>query len=185
MRYRDIMVPRSLVPEDVRPVAETDGAPPAKRLYSLMDERIVVPAGLGVKPLDGRTNIPSHVPLDVLSPRLLIPRDMPIKPFTEIGEFPDYIPLDVLDSRVVVPRDVEPAPPPEQLLSRRDESAPIPPELRDVARARCPDHRRSYFSPGGDEQAPRSLAAHCARTFHCIPYRPRLSDYLDAETIRD
>jgi len=132
MRYRDMMVPRSLVPEDVRPVAETGIAAPPKRIYSLMDERVVVPTGLAVKPLDGRTNIPSHVPLDVLSPRLLIPRDMPIKPFTEIGEFPDYIPLDVLDSRVVVPRDVDPAPPPEQLLSQRDESAPIPPELRDV-----------------------------------------------------
>jgi TonB family protein len=132
MRYRDMMVPRGLVPEDVLPVAQAGNTAPGKRLYSVMDERIVVPAGLAVKPLDGHTNIPSHVPFDVLSPRLLIPRDMPIHPFTEIGEFPGYISLDVLDSRVVVPRDVEPAPAREQLLSQRDESAPIPPELRDV-----------------------------------------------------
>ncbi len=57
---------------------------------------------------------------------------MPIHPFTVIPELPDYLPLDVLDSRVVVPRELDAAPPLDEMISRREERGPLPPELLDI-----------------------------------------------------
>lgn len=101
------MIPRVLVPEELRPV---ESAPPTapRRTTSELDVRIVVPSGMPIKPLDGRTEIPAHVPLDVLVTPVLVPRGFPVKPFADLPSIPAHVPLSVLDSRTVVPAAVEP-----------------------------------------------------------------------------
>ncbi|MGH9776358.1 MAG: TonB C-terminal domain-containing protein [Candidatus Acidiferrales bacterium] len=102
------MIPRILVPRDLRASAKEDSAAKPRRLSSTLDGRMVVPSDLPVAVIDPRSAIPQHVPLDVLSKRLLIPRDMPVKPLVETTAIPQHIPLSVLDSRTVVPREVQP-----------------------------------------------------------------------------
>jgi TonB family protein len=96
------MIPRSLVPRDVRPPAETPVAPP-RRLTTLLDDRMIVAANLPHIALDTRSSIPTHMPLDVLAARQVIPRDMPTTPFDEASLHPDYAPLTVMDQRITVP----------------------------------------------------------------------------------
>ena len=82
-----------------------------------------MPPGMPATPLDGRTSIPAHLPLDVLAARVVVPRDMPTKPLDATSRIPLHVPLTVLDSRVAVPKDVRPAalelkaPVPASLLS--------------------------------------------------------------------
>ena len=99
------MIPRILVPKDVRPPAA--GAPP-RRLATELDARTLVPSGLPVVPLDARTQIPAYLPLDVLAARVVVPRDMPVTPLDTQTAIPLHVPLTVLDSRVAVPKDVSP-----------------------------------------------------------------------------
>lgn len=99
------MIPRTLVPSVVLPadpVAESDARP--RRGSTLLDSRQLVPMDLPRVELDTRSNIPSHVPLEVLGSRQLIPRDMPAKPLETRSNIPTHLPLSVLDSRVVVPK---------------------------------------------------------------------------------
>ena len=103
------MIPRILVPRDLRFPAEDPAAKKPGRISSLLDSRIVVPSNLPVAPIDPKSRIPSHVPLDVLSARTLVPRDLPAKPIVDLRAIPDFVPLTILDSRVVVPAGVEPA----------------------------------------------------------------------------
>ena len=63
------MIPRLLVPRDVRPPAATPAAPP-RRLTTLLDDRELVPANWPHNPLDTHTTIPAHMPLDVLASRV-------------------------------------------------------------------------------------------------------------------
>lgn len=103
------MIPRTLVPEDVRPVTKDEARKtPHHRVTTYMDDRTVVPSGLSdAPPLDGKTTIPSHLPLDVLVNRTLVPRGMEIKPIHRIQHI-STVTLDVIDSRTVVPVDVKP-----------------------------------------------------------------------------
>jgi TonB family protein len=97
------MIPRSLVPRDVRPAtAKADAAPP-RRLTTLLDERTVVAANLPRAELQTRSAIPAHLPLEVLASRVVVPRDTPATPFDPAMIHPDYAPLTVLDQRVTVP----------------------------------------------------------------------------------
>jgi len=127
------MIPRTLVPIDVRPLNNGEAKPPARRLETYMDERTLVPSGLpdaNLPPLDGRTNIPAHLPLGVLLDRTLVPRGMPAKPIERFESITEHVPIAVLDSRIVVPAFVEPAAP-EQI--REFKRAPeMTPELREV-----------------------------------------------------
>jgi hypothetical protein len=110
------MIPRTLVPVDVRPVKNGEAKTPPRRLETYMDDRTVVPSGLSdAPPLDGRTTIPAHFPLDVLVSRTLVPRGMPAKPIERLRPITEAVPIAVLDSRVVVPAYVEPAAPREIL----------------------------------------------------------------------
>jgi len=102
------MIPRVLIPQDVRLAPESKGAPAPRRLSTVLDERALVPAGLPVVPLDGRTSIPAHFPLDVLATRIVVPRDMPAKPLETTTVIPQLLPLTVLDKRLAVPRDLLP-----------------------------------------------------------------------------
>lgn len=108
------MIPRTLVPVDVRPVKNGEAKAVPRRLETYMDERTLVPSGLpdpDLPPLDGRTTIPAHLPLDVLIDRTLVPRGMPAKPIERLQPITEAVPIAVLDSRVVVPAYVEPAAP--------------------------------------------------------------------------
>jgi TonB C terminal len=108
------MIPRILVPRDVRPVDKDEVRKPPRRLETYLDERTVVPSGVSdAPPLDGKTTIPAHLPLGVLVDRTLVPRGMPAKPIESFEPIYEHVPLAILDSRVVVPAYVEPAEPGE------------------------------------------------------------------------
>ncbi len=108
------MIPRILVPRDVRPVKDGEAKKPPRRLSTYMDERTVVPTELSeAPPLDGKTSIPSHLPLDVLVNRTLVPRGLPAKRIERLEPISDAMPLEVLGSRTVVPAHVEPLAPGE------------------------------------------------------------------------
>ncbi len=126
------MIPRILVPRDVRPVSEAPLKLAPQRTSSTLDERTLVPSDLPVRPLDGHSSIPSHVPLDVLTPRTLVPRNLPVKPLEDGTALPSYLPLQVLDSRVVVPRSVDPVSDAPMETGIFSHPGPMPPEFADV-----------------------------------------------------
>src|ERR1700730_2120398 len=97
------MIPRSLVPRDVRPAAGTPATAPPRRLTTLLDERTVVAANLPHLELQTHSNIPAHLPLDVLASRVVVPRDTPATPFDSAMTHPQYAPVTVLDQRFTVP----------------------------------------------------------------------------------
>ena len=104
------MIPRTLVPVNVRAVTPDEAKKVGNRTTTYMDDRTVIPSGSSdAPPLTGKTNIPAHLPLDVLVNRTLVERGMPIKQFEHLTPSSDTIPLAILDSRVVVPAYVEPA----------------------------------------------------------------------------
>jgi outer membrane biosynthesis protein TonB len=110
------MIPRTLVPVNLRPVRPDEAKKTGHRLETYMDDRTVVPAGLSdAPPLDGKTNIPAYLPLGVLVSRTLVPRGMPAVPMERLRPIQESVPIAVLDSRVVVPAYVEPADAEEQL----------------------------------------------------------------------
>jgi TonB family protein len=97
------MIPRSLVPRDVRPATEKADAAPPRRLTTLLDERTIVAANLPRTELQTHSSIPTHLPLSVLATRVVVPRDTPATPFDSKMLHPDYAPVTVLDQRVTVP----------------------------------------------------------------------------------
>jgi outer membrane biosynthesis protein TonB len=106
------MIPRILVPLNVRPVTPEEAKKTGHRTTTYMDDRTVIPSGPSdAPPLTGKSNIPTHFPLGVLVNRTLVERGMPAKPFEHLTPASDTIPLAILDSRVVVPSYVEPVAP--------------------------------------------------------------------------
>jgi protein TonB len=126
------MIPRTLVPTDIRPVVDDGNKKVPRRLSTYMDDRTVVPSELsdGAAPLDGKTTIPSHLPLAVLVDRTLVSRSMPAKPFESFGPITEYPSLDILDSRVVVPAYVEP--PEQREIDRFNKPQQMTAELREL-----------------------------------------------------
>ncbi|MGB0036352.1 MAG: TonB C-terminal domain-containing protein [Candidatus Acidiferrales bacterium] len=125
------MIPRTLVPTDVRPVSADAAKKPARRLTTYMDDRTVVPSDLSdAPPLDGKTTIPSHFPLDVLVNRTLVPRGMAAKPLENIRPMSEYAPIAILDSRVVVPAFV--APPEAAEIEKFDQPPEMTAALREI-----------------------------------------------------
>src|SRR5690348_17438096 len=85
------MIPRSLVPRNVRPAPETGEVPPPRRLTTLLDDRTLVAANLPRTELQTHSSIPAHLPLDVLASRVLVPRDTPAAPLDPAMMIhPDY-----------------------------------------------------------------------------------------------
>ena len=126
------MIPRILVPTDVQPFTDEERKKqkPAARFETYMDDRMVVPSGMSdAPPLDGKSKIPSHFPLEVLVGRSLVSRDIEPKPF-DLPSLSDYVPVSIMDSRVVVPVFVE-APEAAQ-IARFDKPQIMTPELREV-----------------------------------------------------
>jgi len=123
------MIPRTLVPVNVRPVTPEEAKRTGNRITTYMDDRTVIPAGASdAPPLTGKSNIPAHLPLGVLVNRTLVERGMAVKPFEPMAPVSDTIPLAILDSRMVVPAYVEPPAPGELKEFER------PPELTDDLR---------------------------------------------------
>jgi hypothetical protein len=127
------MIPRTLVPVKLNPVNNGDGTPSKpRRLTTMLDERTVVPMGPSdAPPLDGKSSIPAHFPLEVLVSRTLVPRGMPVKPLENFAPPSQYdTPFEILNSRVVVPAYVEPVTPEEE---KEFEKLPeVTPQLREV-----------------------------------------------------
>jgi TonB family protein len=124
------MIPRTLVPVNVRPVNKDEVRKPPSRTTTYMDDRTVVPSGLSdAPPLDGRTTIPSHMPLGVLVDRTLVPRGMAAKPIERVQHV-STVTLEILDSRTVVPAYIEPLKPEDMKVV---EHAPeMTAELREI-----------------------------------------------------
>jgi len=97
------MINRILVPPNARLGAEGSAAPGTRRKTPL-DTRTVIAADLPAGQIDVLSNIPTYMPLDVLSARLIIPRDMPVNAL-DIGHLPSHVPLEVLGAHVAVPKD--------------------------------------------------------------------------------
>jgi TonB family protein len=120
------MIPRFLVPTDVRPVRKADAdAPPPRRLSTSLDDRTIVPANLPHLELDTRSTIPAYMPLDVLAARTVIPRDAGDAPLDTQHTIPDYVPITITESRVVVPEKMAPV----ELQSKPRMSASELPDL--------------------------------------------------------
>jgi TonB C terminal len=125
------MIPRTLVPVKLRPVTPDEAKKQGHRLETYMDDRTVVPSGLSdAPPLDGKTNIPAHLPLGVLVDRTLVPRGMPAVPIERFAPIHETVPIAVLDSRVVVPAYVEPADPEE--IEEFEHTPEMTDQLREV-----------------------------------------------------
>ncbi|HEY0703034.1 MAG TPA: TonB C-terminal domain-containing protein [Candidatus Acidoferrales bacterium] len=125
------MIPRILVPRDVRPYTDNGDKTKPSRKSTYLDDRTVVPSGLSdAPPLTGKTNIPQHLPLGVLVNRTLVERGMEAKPFGEFGPITEQPHIDILDSRVVVPAYVEP--PEQREIDRFDQPQEMTPELREL-----------------------------------------------------
>jgi hypothetical protein len=124
------MIPRTLVPLNVRPVNKDEVRKAPSRVTTYMDDRTVVPSGLSeAPPLDGKTTIPSHLPLGVLVDRTLVPRGMAIKTIERLQHV-STVTLEILDSRTVVPAYIEPLTAEE---SETPEHAPeMTAELREI-----------------------------------------------------
>jgi TonB family protein len=126
------MIPRTLVPRDVRPVSPDELKKSARRTTTYMDDRTVVPSELSdAPPLDGKTTIPSHLPLGVLINRTLVDRSMPIKRLENAKPQTEFsIPQSIQDSRVVVPAFVETMAPEER--KEVGHAPELTPELREI-----------------------------------------------------
>jgi hypothetical protein len=125
------MIPRTLVPTDVRPLRPGEDGKPGRRVTTYMDDRTVVPHELSdAPPLNGKSSIPTHLPLGVLVDRTLVPRGMEAKPLENLKPLSEYVPIAVLDSRVVVPAYVEPAAPEE--IKEFEHAPQLTPQLREV-----------------------------------------------------
>jgi len=108
------MIPRILVPTSLSP-ASTAGQPPARRTSTDLDSRMLVPRDLPTGPLQEKSGIPAHVPLDVLGKRMLVPRDLPVTPLERPAAPATRFPPTTLDARIAVPPDARP---PGPLVSR-------------------------------------------------------------------
>ncbi len=101
------MIPRTLVPVDVRAVDPAEKKPAPRRFSSTLDERTIVPRDLPVKQLEASSSsIPEHVPFDVIVGRSIIQRTWHVDPRTNgVARRLET----ALDDRTVVPAVVEPA----------------------------------------------------------------------------
>jgi TonB family protein len=123
------MISRQLIPRDARLAAE-DASPAARRPFTLLDSRQLIPGNMARGPLETRTSIPAHLPLEVLASRVLVPRDTPATPLDPASVRPDYLPLTILDYRVTVPAALPPARiEPKGLVPVQDLSIVLPPDV--------------------------------------------------------
>jgi TonB family protein len=95
------MIPRLLVPFDARP---STLEPTSRRRPSTLDDRTLVPSGLPVVILDGKSNIPTNLPLESIAKRFIVPRDINPEAY-QVTEEPHALPPQPseMDERITVP----------------------------------------------------------------------------------
>lgn len=96
------MIPRILVPIDVRPTAAVD-TPTQRRRPTTMDDRTLVPAMLPIVPLDGHSTIPANLPLESIAARTVVPRDVNREAYSVKEDFSMPLQPTDMDSRIVLP----------------------------------------------------------------------------------
>jgi hypothetical protein len=101
------MIPRILVPADVRPPASMD-APTQRRRPTTMDERTLVPAMLPIVVLDGHTTIPTNLPLESIATRVVVPRDVSREAYNVTEDSSVPLQPTEMDSRIVLPQGAAP-----------------------------------------------------------------------------
>lgn len=111
------MIPRTLVPVKLSPVAPDAEQAKPRRVSTSLDARTLVPAHLPVVQLNLQSAIPDYVPLDVLSNRVLVPRDA-VKGTLELPPAAKAWPASGMDERITVPLDAHP----EKIVAE----APVP-----------------------------------------------------------
>lgn len=145
------MLKRTLVPKDAAPLRAADGVP--RRSSTFLDSRQIIPAELPAGTIETRSNIPSHVPLEVLAAKLLVPRDAVAKPFSGVSTA--RLPVTALDDRVVVPRGAQPAT--LEIRSGSPRAAMLAPDVMTTGEvnllARPIEEESAGWSPGGNWQS--------------------------------
>jgi hypothetical protein len=96
------MIPRILVPIDVRPPAAVD-TPTQRRRPTTMDERTLVPAMLPIVQLDGHSTIPSNLPLESIAARVVVPRDVNREAYSVTEDLSTPVQPTEMDHRIAVP----------------------------------------------------------------------------------
>jgi TonB family protein len=181
------MIPRTLVPLDVRPPAQAPETPP-RRLTTMLDERTLVAANLPHIELDVRTSIPAHLPLEALASRVVVPRDTPATPLDPASLHPDYAPATPLDQRITVPValpvvELQPKPP----VAIQDLPAVLDPDVMTTGEVNL------MVEPVEDRRAPdwnwisraASMAVHMAFVLFLLllpklfPYHPPSQEQID------
>jgi hypothetical protein len=96
------MIPRILVPIDVRPPAAVD-TPTQRRRPTTMDERTLVPSMLPIVQLDGHSTIPSNLPLESIAARVVVPRDVNREAYGVKEDLSTPVQPTAMDERIAVP----------------------------------------------------------------------------------
>jgi TonB family protein len=137
-----MMIPRILVPPGAS-LSDEDVAASTRRRPSTLDERTLVPASVPIFKLEGKSNIPTNLPLDSIATRVVVPRDVNVEAVQREDESslpPQPSEMDermtiphgatmpeVLPERFAVPEDlVEPD------IMQTGEVTLLPPEGRDA-----------------------------------------------------
>lgn len=96
------MIPRILVPQGAR-LSDEDVATSTRRRPSTLDERTLVPATVPIFKLDGKSNIPTNLPLDSIATRVVVPRDVNVEAVQREDESNLPVQPTEMDERMTVP----------------------------------------------------------------------------------
>jgi hypothetical protein len=96
------MISRILVPRDAQLSADAD-TKTQRRRPTTMDERTLVPAMLPVVILDGKSTIPTNLPLESVATRVVVPRDVNQEAYGVKEDFSAPLQPTDMDLRVAIP----------------------------------------------------------------------------------
>jgi len=96
------MISRILVPKDAQLSADADTTTQRRR-PTTMDERTLVPAMLPVVVLDGKSTIPTNLPLESIAMRVVVPRDVNQEAYGVKEDFSSPLQPTDMDARIAIP----------------------------------------------------------------------------------
>ena len=97
-----MMIPRILVPPGAR-LSDEDVAASSRRRPSTLDERTLVPATVPIFKLEGKSNIPTNLPLDSIATRVVVPRDLNVEAVQSEDESSLPPQPSEMDERMTIP----------------------------------------------------------------------------------
>ena len=103
------MIPRTLVPPDAHLSTAAANTPSQRRRPTALDERTLVPSMLPLVVLDGKSNIPTNLPLQSIAARVVVPRDINREAYSVVEDTSAPLQPTELDSRITVPQGAAPA----------------------------------------------------------------------------